>query len=106
MRSPAEVTGPINLGNPGEFTMRELAELVIELTGSRSKLTYMPLPSDDPKQRRPDITRAKTLLGGWEPKTALREGLTATIAYFENLLAVSEHTEAAKWLRRGPVAAE
>jgi UDP-glucuronate decarboxylase len=105
MRSPAEVTGPINLGNPGEFSMRELAEMVIELTGSRSKLTYMPLPSDDPKQRRPDITRAKTHLG-WEPKTALREGLTATIAYFENLLAVSEHTEAAKWLRRGPVAAE
>lgn len=105
MASPAEVTGPINLGNPGEFSMRELAELVIELTGSRSKLTYMPLPSDDPKQRRPDITRAKTHLG-WEPKTALREGLTATITYFENLLAVSEHTDAAKRLRRGPVAAE
>jgi UDP-glucuronate decarboxylase len=65
----------------------------------------MPLPSDDPKQRRPDITRAKTHLG-WEPQIALREGLTATIAYFENLLAVSEHTDAAKWLRRGPVAAE
>jgi UDP-glucuronate decarboxylase len=105
MGSPAEVTGPINLGNPGEFSMRELAELVIELTGSRSKLTYMPLPSDDPKQRRPDITRAKTHLG-WEPTTALREGLTATITYFENLLAVSEHTDAANWLRRGPVAAE
>jgi UDP-glucuronate decarboxylase len=85
MNTPAEVTGPINIGNPGEFTIRELAELVIELTASKSKLILEPLPSDDPQQRRPDISKAKAVLG-WEPKIQLREGLISTIAYFERLL--------------------
>ena len=86
MNSPKEVTGPVNLGNPGEFTMLQLAQLVIELTGSKSKLVHMPLPQDDPKQRRPDIGLAKRELG-WQPKVALREGLTHTIGYFDGLLA-------------------
>jgi UDP-glucuronate decarboxylase len=85
METGDDVTGPINLGNPGEFTMIELAETVLDLTGSRSKLVFLPLPADDPKQRRPDIGRARAVLG-WEPKVPLREGLTATIAYFERLL--------------------
>jgi len=85
MDSPAGVTGPINLGNPGEFTMIELAKLVIELTGSKSKLEHQPLPPDDPRQRRPDITLAKEKLG-WEPKVPLREGLTKAIPYFERVL--------------------
>lgn len=79
------VTGPINLGNPGEFTIRELAEKVIDLTGSSSTLTFMPLPQDDPRQRRPDIAQAREVLG-WEPTIALAEGLQKTIAYFDNLL--------------------
>jgi UDP-glucuronate decarboxylase len=79
------LTGPINIGNPGEFTIRQLAELVIELTTSKSKLIFQPLPSDDPRQRRPDISKAKAVLG-WEPKTQLREGLISTIAYFEKML--------------------
>jgi UDP-glucuronate decarboxylase len=86
MDSPAEVTGPINLGNPDEFTIRQLAELVIEMVGSRSRLTFKPLPTDDPRQRQPDITRARTQLG-WEPTIKLREGLAKTIAYFEQRLA-------------------
>ncbi len=81
---PAE-TGPINIGNPREFTIRELAETIVELTGSKSKLVHRPLPSDDPKQRRPDISRAAAALG-WRPTVPLREGLARTIAYFENLL--------------------
>jgi UDP-glucuronate decarboxylase len=81
MNSPAEIIGPINLGNPGEFTMIELAEAVIRLTGSKSKLIFEPLPADDPKQRQPDITLAKAKLG-WEPKVALEEGLKKTIQYF------------------------
>jgi UDP-glucuronate decarboxylase len=85
MDTPPEVTGPINIGNPGEFTIRELAELVIELTASKSKLICEPLPSDDPRQRRPDISKAKAVLG-WEPKIQLREGLIRTIAYFERML--------------------
>ncbi|CAN5436909.1 SDR family oxidoreductase [soil metagenome] len=85
MDTPAEVVGPINLGNPGEFTMRELAEIVIDLTGSRSTIDYRPLPADDPRQRKPDITRAKATLG-WKPKVPLREGLEHTIAYFDALL--------------------
>ena len=85
MNTPPEVTGPINIGNPGEFTIRELAELVIELTGSKSKLIFEPLPSDDPRQRQPDISKAKAVLG-WEPKTQLREGLKRTIAYFDRVL--------------------
>jgi UDP-glucuronate decarboxylase len=81
MDSPPEVTGPINIGNPVEFTIRELAELVIELTGAKSKLAFKPLPQDDPTQRKPDITKARELLG-WEPKVQLREGLAETIDYF------------------------
>jgi UDP-glucuronate decarboxylase len=86
MDTPAEVTGPINLGNPAEFTMRELAELVKDLTGSKSALVHRPLPQDDPKQRKPDITRAQQTFG-WGPTVALRDGLARTIAYFEGLLA-------------------
>ena len=82
MDSSDEITGPVNLGNPGEFTMLELAEAVIKLTGSKSKLVFKPLPADDPKQRQPDITQAKTKLG-WEPKVALEEGLKETIQYFK-----------------------
>jgi UDP-glucuronate decarboxylase len=82
MDSSDEITGPVNLGNPGEFTMLELAEAVIKLTGSKSKLVFKPLPADDPKQRQPDITQAKTRLG-WEPKVALEEGLKETIQYFK-----------------------
>jgi len=85
MDSPDDVTGPVNLGNPGEFTMRELAELVIDITGSASKIIYQPLPQDDPKQRRPDIERAKSLLG-WQPSIDLRTGLEKTVAYFEAFL--------------------
>jgi UDP-glucuronate decarboxylase len=85
MDSADDVTGPINVGNPGEFTMIELAENVLRLTGSRSKLVRMPLPADDPKQRKPDITRARSVLG-WEPKVQLEDGLKETIAYFRKLL--------------------
>ncbi|MEL6826780.1 MAG: UDP-glucuronic acid decarboxylase family protein [Pseudomonadota bacterium] len=85
MESPDGVTGPINLGNPGEFTIKELAEHVIDLTGSGSKMVHEPLPQDDPKQRQPNITRAKEHLD-WEPTIALRDGLTKTIAYFDGLL--------------------
>src|SRR5271167_4088019 len=85
MSTPPEVTGPINIGNPGEFTIRELAELVIKITATKSKLKFEPLPSDDPKQRKPDISKAKAILG-WEPKIQLREGLVKTIAYFEKFL--------------------
>ena len=80
-----DVTGPVNLGNPHEFTIRELAERVIAMTGGKSKLIFEPLPSDDPKQRQPDISRAKALLG-WEPKTQLNEGLEKTITYFDSFL--------------------
>ncbi len=85
MESSKEVTGPINLGNPGEFTIKELAELAIEMTGSKSKLTFLPLPQDDPKQRQPDISLAKQRLG-WEPTISLHEGLRNTINYFDRLL--------------------
>ena len=85
MASPDDVTGPINIGNPGEFTMLELAENVIELTNSQSKLVFEPLPADDPKQRQPDITLAKEKLG-WEPTVPLREGLAKTIEYFDGLI--------------------
>lgn len=85
MDSPSEVTGPINIGNPNEFTIKELAEHVVSLTGSSSTLTYLPLPSDDPKRRKPDITKAKEVLD-WEPKILLEEGLQKTIAYFRELL--------------------
>ena len=82
MNSEDGVTGPINLGNPAEFTMRELAEIVVELTGSSSKIAFRPLPSDDPRQRQPDITKAREILG-WEPKVALRDGLKTTIEFFD-----------------------
>lgn len=85
MASPDDVQGPINLGNPEEFTMLELADLVIEATGSRSKTVFLPLPKDDPTRRRPDITLARNQLG-WSPKTPLKQGLAATIAYFDELL--------------------
>ena len=85
MNSPPEVTGPINLGNPGEFTMLELAQTVIELTGARSDLVFQPLPSDDPRQRQPDNSLAKATLD-WSPRVELREGLGRTIAYFDALL--------------------
>lgn len=86
MDSPEGVTGPINLGNPGEFTIKELAEQVIELTGSTSNMVHKPLPQDDPRQRQPDISRAADQLN-WAPKVALRDGLTRTIDYFDGLLA-------------------
>lgn len=78
--------GPINLGNPGEFTIKQLAEKIIELTGSESKLIYQPLPSDDPTQRQPDISRAREHLNNWQPQVQLNEGLTKTIFYFDQLL--------------------
>ncbi len=87
MESGAGVTGPINFGNPNEFTMVELAEKVLSKVGGRSKLTFKPLPSDDPKQRQPDITKAKAQFG-WEPKVSLDDGLEPTIDYFRKLLAV------------------
>jgi len=86
MESDRDIVGPINLGNPSEFTIRQLAETVIDLTGSRSKIIHRPLPQDDPKQRQPDISKAQELLG-WQPAVALADGLTKTIAYFEGLLA-------------------
>ena len=85
MSSRPELTGPVNLGNPGEFTIRELAEKVIRMTGSGSKLVYRELPQDDPSQRQPDITLARTELG-WQPRYSLEEGLKPTIDYFRKLL--------------------
>ncbi|WP_046117183.1 UDP-glucuronic acid decarboxylase family protein [Ensifer aridi] len=85
MDSPFDVTGPINVGNPNEISMRELAELIIDLTGSRSRIVYRPLPQDDPCRRRPDISRAKEQLG-WSPKIGLKEGLLKTINHFNELL--------------------
>lgn len=85
MDSQADFTGPVNIGNPGEFTMLELAEHVLRLVGGHSRLVHMPLPSDDPKQRQPDIVLAKTQLG-WEPKVCLEDGLKETIAYFRKTL--------------------
>jgi UDP-glucuronate decarboxylase len=87
MMNVDDFIGPVNIGNPGEFTIKELAENVIALVGSKSKLIFNPLPSDDPKQRQPDIALAKQKLGGWEPRVALREGLQRTIEYFRGELA-------------------
>jgi len=89
MATGDEVTGPINLGNPGEFTIRELAEKVVALTGSKSKIEFRPLPHDDPQQRQPNIAKAREILG-WEPTIALDEGLKKTIAYFDGLLRAGE----------------
>ncbi len=86
MASGDDVTGPINVGNPGEFTMLELAQNIIDLTGSKSKIERRPLPQDDPKQRRPNIEKAQQHLG-WSPKVPLREGLAKTIEYFDKLIA-------------------
>lgn len=85
MKTPADFTGPVNIGNPGEFTMLELAETVIRIVGSKSKLVYHPLPADDPKQRKPDISLARAELG-WEPKISLEDGLKETIAYFQQFV--------------------
>jgi UDP-glucuronate decarboxylase len=85
MATAVEMTGPMNLGNPTEFTMLELAKLVIELTNSQSKIVHRPLPNDDPKQRRPELSRAQEVLG-WAPRTALQHGLMPTIGYFDRLL--------------------
>jgi UDP-glucuronate decarboxylase len=90
MATEDQVTGPVNIGNPTEFTMLELAAQIIELTGSNSKLQFLPLPQDDPKQRQPDISLANAGLN-WEPKTRLREGLVETIAYFDKLLSCSDN---------------
>jgi len=91
MGTPDEVTGPINLGNPAELTVKALAERVVALTGSRSRIEYRPLPEDDPKQRQPDIALARSTLG-WEPTTPLEEGLAKTVAYFDRLLESGEAT--------------
>jgi UDP-glucuronate decarboxylase len=89
MQSPRDVTGPMNLGNPGEFTIKELAELTIKMTGSRSKLIYLPLPQDDPMQRQPNISLAKERLG-WRPTVPLVDGLKRTVAYFDRLLSEND----------------
>jgi UDP-glucuronate decarboxylase len=85
MNTGDDFIGPVNVGNPGEFTMIELAEKVLKLTGSKSKLIFMPLPEDDPMQRQPDISLAKKVLG-WEPKIPLEEGLIKTIDYFKTIV--------------------
>jgi UDP-glucuronate decarboxylase len=86
MGTADNVTGPINLGNPHEFTILELAKMVIDFTGSRSKIIHRPLPQDDPRQRQPDISKAQEILG-WTPKIELKDGLKTTISYFEKMLA-------------------
>jgi UDP-glucuronate decarboxylase len=86
MNSADDVTGPINIGNPSEFSMKQLAELVLQKVGGSSEISYAPLPADDPRQRQPDITRARSTLG-WEPTVLLDQGLDRTIAYFRELLA-------------------
>jgi UDP-glucuronate decarboxylase len=85
MEAPDDITGPMNLGNPVETSVAELAQIIVDLTGSRSKIEHRPLPIDDPIQRCPDISQAKALLN-WEPRTPLRPGLQRTIAYFDELL--------------------
>jgi UDP-glucuronate decarboxylase len=95
MESPADVTGPVNLGNPSEMTVRELAETVIRMTGSASELVLGPLPQDDPAKRQPDITRARTLLD-WSPEVPLETGLEATIDYFRKIVAATQGAAAAK----------
>jgi UDP-glucuronate decarboxylase len=85
MATKDQVPGPINIGNPSEFSMLELAGMIIEMVGSRSRIVHRPLPENDPRQRRPDISRAQEVLS-WAPRTPLKEGLGRTISYFENLL--------------------
>jgi UDP-glucuronate decarboxylase len=89
MATGDDVTGPINVGNPGEFTMLELADAVISITGSKSKIEFRPLPQDDPKQRRPDISQAHRVLG-WQPTVQLRDGLVRTIEHFEKVIAAND----------------
>jgi UDP-glucuronate decarboxylase len=96
MNLPPDIDGPVNLGNPVEMSMCELGRLVISLTGSRSRLEFRPLPQDDPRQRRPDISRARELLH-WTPKVALEEGLNKTISYFDALLADSREADKLVW---------
>ena len=84
MDAPDDFTGPVNIGNPDEFTIRRLAELTVELTGSRSEIVHRPLPTDDPERRRPDITLARTRLG-WQPTVPLAEGLERTIRWFRSI---------------------
>jgi len=98
MKTPDSFTGPLNLGNPGEFTIRELAEKVIDLTGSKSKLIFKPLPVDDPLQRQPDIRLAKKVLK-WQPKVPLKSGLEKTIVYFDTLLSEKASKTAASRIR-------
>ena len=86
METGDDFTGPVNIGNPGEFTMLELAQKVIELTGSKSKIIFEPLPQDDPRQRKPDISLANRMLNGWQPNIRLDEGLQHTIDYFKKLI--------------------
>jgi UDP-glucuronate decarboxylase len=102
MATAPEITGPVNIGNPGEFSIRELAALIIELTGTKSKLVSKPLPQDDPKQRRPDISLAKKVLG-WEPKIELRQGLIKTIEYFDAFLSEEGSKSKSKARSRSPV---
>jgi UDP-glucuronate decarboxylase len=85
MNTPSDVTGPINLGNPQEFSIRDLAKMIIEMTGSKAKLDFRPLPDDDPRQRKPDISKAQKTMD-WRPQVALKDGLVQTIEYFEQLL--------------------
>ena len=96
MNASLDIEGPINLGNPAEMTMSELARIIISLTGSRSRLEYRSLPQDDPRQRRPDISRARQLLH-WAPKVGVEEGLNRTIAYFDNLLANPREADKLVW---------
>jgi len=86
MSSRDDFLGPVNLGNPGEFTIKELVDIVVDITGSKSKIVYMPLPSDDPLQRKPDISLAKKELNGWEPKVPLSEGIKLAIDYFKEFV--------------------
>jgi UDP-glucuronate decarboxylase len=86
MATADEVTGPVNIGNASEFSMLELAEKVIKLTESKSKIVFQPLPADDPRQRRPDISLAQQLLDGWRPTVTLEQGLEKTVAYFRSIL--------------------
>jgi UDP-glucuronate decarboxylase len=92
MQSPSGFTGPVNLGNPQEFTVMELAQLIIKLTGSKSKIVRKELPKDDPERRRPDISLAKSALD-WSPKVQLEQGLTRTIDFFEDLLRHSQNAD-------------
>jgi UDP-glucuronate decarboxylase len=85
MNTGDDFTGPVNIGNPGEFTMLELAKVILDVTGSKSELKFLPLPSDDPKQRQPDISLAKSALG-WDPQVRLREGIEKTVAYFREAI--------------------